>query len=100
MTVVGGVVTAHPDALGGVATKPWRVPDAEKLLVGQTPDDRVDGRREHVEGRRFRHVAPVRAQLPRTQSDDRHCAAGAAENSLLHGSNGTDPQRRYLRGGR
>jgi xanthine dehydrogenase YagS FAD-binding subunit len=32
-----GVVKAARIALGGVATKPWRVPEAEKLLVGQKP---------------------------------------------------------------
>ncbi len=37
LEVAGGVVTAARVALGGVATKPWRVPDAEKLLVGQKP---------------------------------------------------------------
>ena len=33
----GGVITQARMALGGVASKPWRVPEAESLLVGQPP---------------------------------------------------------------
>ena len=41
VTVAGGVVTTARVALGGVATKPWRVPEAEKLLVGRKPSSEV-----------------------------------------------------------
>lgn len=37
LEVADGVVKAARIALGGVATKPWRVPAAERLLVGQKP---------------------------------------------------------------
>jgi xanthine dehydrogenase YagS FAD-binding subunit len=33
----GGIVSYARCALGGVATKPWRVPEAERLLLGQSP---------------------------------------------------------------
>jgi xanthine dehydrogenase YagS FAD-binding subunit len=36
-----GMITAARIALGGVAHKPWRAPEAEKLLVGQKADDEV-----------------------------------------------------------
>ena len=36
MTVAGGKVTRARIALGGVGTKPWRSPEAEAALVGQT----------------------------------------------------------------
>lgn len=39
----GGVIKQARLALGGVAHKPWRVPEAEELLVGKTPT------REHFE---------------------------------------------------
>lgn len=32
-----GVISYARCALGGVATKPWRVPEAERLLIGQSP---------------------------------------------------------------
>jgi xanthine dehydrogenase YagS FAD-binding subunit len=38
LTVAGGKVTRARIALGGVATKPWRSPEAEAALVGQTAD--------------------------------------------------------------
>ena len=34
----GGVVKAARFALGGVGTKPWRVPEAEAMLTGQRAD--------------------------------------------------------------
>jgi xanthine dehydrogenase YagS FAD-binding subunit len=37
LQIGNGVVTNARIALGGVATKPWRVPDAEKLLIGEKP---------------------------------------------------------------
>ncbi|MEO8188823.1 MAG: xanthine dehydrogenase family protein subunit M [Acidobacteriota bacterium] len=36
LTVAGGKVTRARIALGGVGTKPWRSPEAEAALVGQT----------------------------------------------------------------
>ena len=38
LTVSGGKVTRARVALGGVGTKPWRSPEAEAALVGQTAD--------------------------------------------------------------
>lgn len=37
LEVVGGVIKTARVGLGGVATKPWRAADAEKVLVGQKP---------------------------------------------------------------
>jgi xanthine dehydrogenase YagS FAD-binding subunit len=39
ITVVGGTVTRARVALGGVGTKPWRSPEAEAALLGQTASD-------------------------------------------------------------
>ena len=39
MTMAGGTVTRARIALGGVATKPWRSPEAEAALVGQPATD-------------------------------------------------------------
>ena len=38
VTVAGGKVTRARVALGGVGTKPWRSPEAEAALVGQSAD--------------------------------------------------------------
>ena len=38
LTVSGGKVTRARVALGGVGTRPWRSPEAEAALVGQTAD--------------------------------------------------------------
>src|SRR2546421_5532512 len=38
LTVAGGTVTRARVALGGVGTKPWRSPEAEAALVGQSID--------------------------------------------------------------
>jgi xanthine dehydrogenase YagS FAD-binding subunit len=38
ITIAGGNVTRARIALGGVATKPWRSPEAEAVLVGQPAD--------------------------------------------------------------
>jgi xanthine dehydrogenase YagS FAD-binding subunit len=35
----GGKMTSVQFALGGVGTRPWRVPDAEQALVGQAPTE-------------------------------------------------------------
>ena len=37
LEIDGGIIKSARIALGGVATKPWRVPEAEALLVGQAP---------------------------------------------------------------
>lgn len=39
--VQGGVIESARLALGGVATKPWRCYDAEKVLVGKRPDEQA-----------------------------------------------------------
>jgi len=39
----GGAIKSGRVALGGVAHKPWRVPEAEQRLNGQRPDRRVFG---------------------------------------------------------
>jgi xanthine dehydrogenase YagS FAD-binding subunit len=39
----GGAIKSARVALGGVAHKPWRVPEAEQRLNGQRPDRRVFG---------------------------------------------------------
>jgi xanthine dehydrogenase YagS FAD-binding subunit len=39
LEVQGGVVREARIALGGVATKPWRAPEAEQALLGQRADD-------------------------------------------------------------
>lgn len=33
----GGFISYARCALGGIATKPWRVPEAERLLIGKSP---------------------------------------------------------------
>ncbi len=38
LTIAGGKVTRARVALGGVGTRPWRSPEAESALVGQTAD--------------------------------------------------------------
>ena len=37
LDLAGGVVRAARVAVGGVATVPWRLPDVERMLVGQPP---------------------------------------------------------------
>jgi xanthine dehydrogenase YagS FAD-binding subunit len=37
--VSNGAITAARFALGGVGTRPWRVPEAEQALIGQRPSD-------------------------------------------------------------
>lgn len=39
LQIQDGVITAARIALGGVASKPWRLPAAEALLVGQRPGE-------------------------------------------------------------
>jgi len=48
VAMAAGRMTAVRFALGGVGTKPWRVPGAEAALVGQTPDDALFGRAAEI----------------------------------------------------
>ncbi|MBB2972645.1 xanthine dehydrogenase family protein subunit M [Mesorhizobium sp. RMAD-H1] len=41
LDIEGGVIRSARIALGGVATRPWRVPDAEAMLAGQKFDERL-----------------------------------------------------------
>lgn len=58
--VSGGRITQASIALGGVGTRPWRVPDAEKTLLGQPPT-------EHA----FRQAADVALAGAKPQSQNR-----------------------------
>jgi len=57
--VQGGTIRAARLALGGVGTKPWRVPDAEQALVGQ-PAERAS----------FQRAAEVALAGARTEKDN------------------------------
>ena len=46
--VDGGRIRAAGLALGGVGTKPWRVPEAEAALVGKAPSDQVFARAAEI----------------------------------------------------
>ncbi len=59
MTVAGGKVTRARVALGGVGTKPWRSPEAEQALVGQT-----------AEATSFRKAAEAALRGARPQSEN------------------------------
>ena len=59
MTVAGGKVTRARIALGGVGTKPWRSPEAEAALVGQT-----------ASARSFRNAAEAAMRGARPQSEN------------------------------
>jgi xanthine dehydrogenase YagS FAD-binding subunit len=48
VAIADGKMTAVRFALGGVGTKPWRVPAAEAALVGQAPDDALFGRAAEI----------------------------------------------------
>ena len=39
VVVSNGNITSARFALGGVATRPWRVPEAERMLIGQVPTE-------------------------------------------------------------
>jgi len=39
LTIAGGNITRARIALGGVGTKPWRSPEAERALTGKTATD-------------------------------------------------------------
>src|SRR5215471_21435475 len=49
LTVAAGKVTRARIALGGVGTKPWRSPDAESALVGQSADAAMRGAKPQSE---------------------------------------------------
>jgi len=48
MTIDDGIVTSAALALGGVAARPWRSPDAEAVLVGNVADITTFGRAAEV----------------------------------------------------
>jgi xanthine dehydrogenase YagS FAD-binding subunit len=54
-----GTITAARFALGGVGTRPWRVPEAELALIGQRPSDEV-----------FRRAADLALAGARPQSEN------------------------------
>jgi xanthine dehydrogenase YagS FAD-binding subunit len=54
-----GTITAARFALGGVGTRPWRVPEAELVLIGQRPSDEV-----------FRRAADLALAGARPQSEN------------------------------
>jgi len=41
MDIGGGVIRAARVAAGGVGTVPWRLPDVERVLVGQAPSGQL-----------------------------------------------------------
>lgn len=59
VVMAGGRMAAVRFALGGVGTRPWRVPVAEALLLGQTPDDAL-----------FRRAGEVALEGARPQSQN------------------------------
>jgi xanthine dehydrogenase YagS FAD-binding subunit len=78
MTVAGGKVTRARIALGGVGTKPWRSPEAEAALVGQT-----------ASAASFRNAAEAAMRGARPQSENafkielaKRCVAHALQTAL------------------
>ena len=78
MTVAGGKVTRARIALGGVGTKPWRSPEAEAALVGQT-----------ASAASFRSAAEAAMRGARPQSENafkielaKRCVAHALQTAL------------------
>jgi xanthine dehydrogenase YagS FAD-binding subunit len=78
MTVAGGKVTRARIALGGVGTKPWRSPEAEAALVGQTAG-----------AVSFRNAAEAAMRGARPQSENafkielaKRCVAHALQTAL------------------
>ena len=59
VSVADGVMTGACFALGGVGTRPWRVAEAEHVLLGQAPGDAV-----------FRRAAEIALQGARPQSQN------------------------------
>src|SRR6267378_2008595 len=65
--VEGGRIRAAGLALGGVGTKPWRVPEAEAALVGQAPSAEAFGRAAEIalRGARMRPDNAFKVELAR-----------------------------------
>lgn len=61
LTMESGKISEARIALGGVGTKPWRSPDAEAALVGQTPDETT-----------FRRAAEAAMRNAKPQSENRY----------------------------
>jgi len=59
LTIAGGNITRARVALGGVGTKPWRSPDAERALTGKTANDAT-----------FRQAAEAALREARPQSEN------------------------------
>jgi len=59
VSMADGVMTGACFALGGVGTRPWRVAEAERVLLGQAPGDEV-----------FRRAAEIALQGARPQSQN------------------------------
>jgi xanthine dehydrogenase YagS FAD-binding subunit len=59
VTVSGGAITGARFALGGVGTRPWRTPEAERALIGQAPTAEV-----------FRRAADIALRGVRPQSQN------------------------------
>jgi xanthine dehydrogenase YagS FAD-binding subunit len=81
LTVMGGKVTRARIALGGVGTKPWRSPEAEAALVGQT-----------AEGASFRKAAEAAMNGAKPQSENgfkielaKRCLAHALQTAAASG---------------
>jgi xanthine dehydrogenase YagS FAD-binding subunit len=78
ITTAGGKVTRARIALGGVGTKPWRSPEAEAALVGQT-----------ASAPSFRNAAEAAMRGARPQSENgfkielaKRCVAHALQTAL------------------
>ncbi len=61
LTMESGKISEARIALGGVGTKPWRSPEAEAALVGQTPDETT-----------FRRAAEAAMRNAKPQSENRY----------------------------
>jgi len=59
LTIAGGNITRARVALGGVGTKPWRSPEAERALTGKTANDAT-----------FRQAAEAALREARPQSEN------------------------------
>jgi len=59
VTVSGGAITGARLALGGVGTRPWRTPEAERALIGQAPTAEA-----------FRRAADIALRGARPQSQN------------------------------
>jgi xanthine dehydrogenase YagS FAD-binding subunit len=59
VSMADGVMTGVCFALGGVGTRPWRVAEAERVLLGHAPGDEV-----------FRRAAEIALQGARPQSQN------------------------------